>query len=187
MSALGLPPAHFCLSYFRTSQPEEMQRARAQAPGPAETPVMALVQSVPGVHPVPIHAYSIKDASCREVRFSLPPDSAPGGPDPTGQSGSHLRSQALVSTYAVLSLAPGCPARKLPCKREPLQGRQRPAESVVSRRPVCVAAQGSSYVERDTICVAESRGDSRSKGGGPQVPATQVHISAHHPSTPEGC
>ncbi|XP_006932447.1 protein PML isoform X3 [Felis catus] len=46
--------------------PEEMQRARAQAPGPAETPVMALVQSVPGVHPVPIHAYSIKDASCRE-------------------------------------------------------------------------------------------------------------------------
>nr|XP_060484914.1 protein PML-like isoform X2 [Panthera onca]XP_060484915.1 protein PML-like isoform X2 [Panthera onca] len=43
-----------------------MQRARAQAPGPAETPVMALVQSVPGVHPVPIHAYSIKDASCRE-------------------------------------------------------------------------------------------------------------------------
>ncbi|XP_025774956.1 protein PML [Puma concolor] len=46
--------------------PEEMQRAQAQAPGPAETPVVALVQSVPGVHPVPIHAYSIKDASCRE-------------------------------------------------------------------------------------------------------------------------
>ncbi|XP_034523967.1 protein PML isoform X6 [Ailuropoda melanoleuca] len=46
--------------------PEEMQRTQAQAPGLAETQTVTLVQPVPGVHPVPVHAYSIKDASCEE-------------------------------------------------------------------------------------------------------------------------
>ncbi|XP_008706717.1 protein PML isoform X3 [Ursus maritimus] len=46
--------------------PEEMQRTQAQAPGLAETQTVTLVQPVPGVHPVPVHAYSIKDASCGE-------------------------------------------------------------------------------------------------------------------------
>ncbi|XP_059952999.1 protein PML isoform X2 [Mesoplodon densirostris] len=40
--------------------PEEAQRAQVQAPG------LAVVQPVPGAHPVPVYAYSIKDPSCRE-------------------------------------------------------------------------------------------------------------------------
>ncbi|XP_045755676.2 protein PML isoform X1 [Mirounga angustirostris] len=51
---------------FDIDPPEETQRAQAQAPGLAETQTMSLVQPVPGVHPVPVHAYSIKDSSCRE-------------------------------------------------------------------------------------------------------------------------
>lgn len=86
-SAPGSPHAHFRLSCFWTSQPEEMQRTQAQAPGLAETQTVTLVQPVPGVHPVPVHAYSIKDASCGEVRFSPPPTSIPGGPVPTRQEG----------------------------------------------------------------------------------------------------
>ncbi|XP_029806045.1 protein PML isoform X2 [Suricata suricatta] len=46
--------------------PEEIPSSQAHAPGLAEPQTMALVQSVPGVHPVPVHAYSIKDPSCRE-------------------------------------------------------------------------------------------------------------------------
>eukprot|EP00069_Balaena_mysticetus_P019026 bmy_11980T0 len=40
--------------------PEEAQRAQVQVPG------LAVVQPVPGAHPVPVYAYSIKDHSCRE-------------------------------------------------------------------------------------------------------------------------
>ncbi|XP_057579288.1 protein PML isoform X10 [Hippopotamus amphibius kiboko] len=45
---------------FDNDLPEEVQRAQVQAPG------MAVVQPVPGAHPVPVYAYSIKDPSCRE-------------------------------------------------------------------------------------------------------------------------
>ncbi|XP_044620463.2 protein PML isoform X2 [Equus asinus] len=48
--------------------PEEVQEA--QAPGLddtlTETPSVAVVQPVPGAHPVPVYAYSIKDPSYRE-------------------------------------------------------------------------------------------------------------------------
>ncbi|XP_072807127.1 protein PML isoform X3 [Vicugna pacos] len=40
--------------------PEEAQRAQVQASG------LAAVQPVPGAHPVPVYAYSMKDPSCRE-------------------------------------------------------------------------------------------------------------------------
>ncbi|EQB78076.1 protein PML isoform 1 [Camelus ferus] len=45
---------------FLTSQPEVAQRAQVQASG------LAAVQPVPGAHPVPVYAYSMKDPSCRE-------------------------------------------------------------------------------------------------------------------------
>ncbi|KAI5163819.1 Protein Pml [Manis pentadactyla] len=45
---------------------EKVQRAQAQVPGLAETQPVAMVQSVPGAHPVPVYAYSIKDSSFRE-------------------------------------------------------------------------------------------------------------------------
>ncbi|XP_047652607.1 protein PML isoform X1 [Phacochoerus africanus] len=44
--------------------PEEVQRAQGQ------TPELAVVQPVPGAHPVPVYAYSIKDPSCREESSS---------------------------------------------------------------------------------------------------------------------
>ncbi|XP_041587256.1 protein PML [Vulpes lagopus] len=50
----------------KTPPPEELLGSPAQAPQLAETHTVALVQSVPGVHPVPVHAYSIRDPSCRE-------------------------------------------------------------------------------------------------------------------------
>ncbi|XP_006753306.1 PREDICTED: protein PML isoform X2 [Myotis davidii] len=40
--------------------------AQVQALGLAESQPVAVVQSVPGTHPVPVYAYSIKDPSCRE-------------------------------------------------------------------------------------------------------------------------
>ncbi|XP_007197796.2 protein PML isoform X3 [Balaenoptera acutorostrata] len=45
---------------FDVDLPEEAQRAQVQVPG------LAVVQPVPGAHPVPLYAYSIKDPSCRE-------------------------------------------------------------------------------------------------------------------------
>ncbi|KAI5941543.1 Protein PML [Manis javanica] len=45
---------------------EKVQRAQAQVPGLAETQPVAMVQSVPGAHPVPVYAYSIRDSSFRE-------------------------------------------------------------------------------------------------------------------------
>ncbi|XP_030730870.1 protein PML isoform X3 [Globicephala melas] len=45
---------------FDVDPPEEAQRAQVQAPG------LTVVQPVPGAHPVPVYAYSIKDPSCRE-------------------------------------------------------------------------------------------------------------------------
>ncbi|XP_007446725.1 PREDICTED: protein PML [Lipotes vexillifer] len=45
---------------FDVDLPEEAQRAQVQAPG------LTVVQPVPGAHPVPVYAYSIKDPSCRE-------------------------------------------------------------------------------------------------------------------------
>ncbi|XP_045387784.1 protein PML isoform X7 [Lemur catta] len=50
--------------------PEETQRVQMQAPaqalGLAEAQPVAVVQSVPGAHPVPMYAFSIKDSSYRE-------------------------------------------------------------------------------------------------------------------------
>ncbi|XP_023380154.1 protein PML isoform X4 [Pteropus vampyrus] len=46
--------------------PEEPQMVQAQALGLAENQPVAVVQSVPGAHPVPMYAYSIKDSSCRK-------------------------------------------------------------------------------------------------------------------------
>ncbi|XP_054988979.1 protein PML isoform X2 [Sorex araneus] len=37
-----------------------------QAPGPAEAQPEAVVQPMPGAHPVPVNAYSIRDCVCRE-------------------------------------------------------------------------------------------------------------------------
>ncbi|XP_072602090.1 protein PML isoform X4 [Vulpes vulpes] len=54
------------LDVDQTPPPEELLGSPAQAPQLAETHTVALVQSVPGVHPVPVHAYSIRDPSCRE-------------------------------------------------------------------------------------------------------------------------
>ncbi|XP_077737947.1 protein PML isoform X2 [Canis aureus] len=54
------------LDVDQTPPPEEMLESPAQAPQLTETHTGALVQSVPGVHPVPVHAYSIRDPSCRE-------------------------------------------------------------------------------------------------------------------------
>ncbi|XP_060009708.1 protein PML isoform X9 [Lagenorhynchus albirostris] len=45
---------------FDVDPPEAAQRAQVQAPG------LTVVQPVPGAHPVPVYAYSIKDPSCRE-------------------------------------------------------------------------------------------------------------------------
>ncbi|KAF6132152.1 PML nuclear body scaffold [Phyllostomus discolor] len=44
--------------------PEGPQVAQLQALGMVDTQPMAVVQSVPGAHPVPVCAYSIKDPSC---------------------------------------------------------------------------------------------------------------------------
>ncbi|XP_008049374.1 protein PML [Carlito syrichta] len=51
-----------------TDLPEEAQRpqAQAQALGLTEAQPVAVVQSVPGVHPVPVYAFSIKDSSYGE-------------------------------------------------------------------------------------------------------------------------
>ncbi|KAG8514631.1 Protein PML [Galemys pyrenaicus] len=46
--------------------PEEEQRIQVQPPELAESQSVAVVQSVPGAHPVPIYAYSIKDPSSVE-------------------------------------------------------------------------------------------------------------------------
>uniref|UniRef100_A0A8C7AYQ9 Protein PML n=1 Tax=Neovison vison TaxID=452646 RepID=A0A8C7AYQ9_NEOVI len=53
--------------------PEEVQKALAQDSELAETQPMTLVQPVPGVHPVPVHAYSIKDSCREEVCNTVPP------------------------------------------------------------------------------------------------------------------
>ncbi|XP_047591458.1 protein PML isoform X2 [Lutra lutra] len=53
--------------------PEEVQRALAKDSELAETQTMTLVQPVPGVHPVPVHAYSIKDSCREEVCSTVPP------------------------------------------------------------------------------------------------------------------
>ncbi|XP_055984764.1 protein PML isoform X4 [Sorex fumeus] len=40
--------------------------AEVQDPGPAQAQPEAVVQPMPGAHPVPVHAYSIRDAACGE-------------------------------------------------------------------------------------------------------------------------
>lgn len=70
---LGSQPLSCCTvisdSFFLTLQPAGAQIAQVQALGLAEAQPVAVVQSVPGTHPVPMYAYSIKDPSCREVSF----------------------------------------------------------------------------------------------------------------------
>ncbi|XP_024413000.2 protein PML isoform X2 [Desmodus rotundus] len=51
---------------FDVNPPEGPQMAQAQALGLADTQPVAMVQSVPGAHPVPVYAYSIKEPSCRQ-------------------------------------------------------------------------------------------------------------------------
>ncbi|KAM7155999.1 protein PML isoform 1-T1 [Molossus nigricans] len=51
---------------FDVDLPVGAQMAQAQALGPAEVQPVAVVQSVPRTHPVPMYAYSIKDPSRRE-------------------------------------------------------------------------------------------------------------------------
>ncbi|XP_054421109.1 protein PML isoform X2 [Pteronotus mesoamericanus] len=51
---------------FDVNLPEGPQMAQAQAPGLVDAQPVAVVQSVPGAHPVPMYAYSIKDPSCRQ-------------------------------------------------------------------------------------------------------------------------
>lgn len=46
--------------------PSEVQRTQAQALDLSETQSMTVVQSVPGAHPVPVYAFSIKDPTYRE-------------------------------------------------------------------------------------------------------------------------
>ena len=65
---------YFC---FPTLQPEEVPRDQMQASG------LAVVQPVPGAHPVPVYAFSIQDPSLREVRYSPALASPSQGPDPT--------------------------------------------------------------------------------------------------------
>lgn len=70
---LGSQPLSCCIvisdSPFLTLQPAGAQIAQVQALGLAEAQPVAVVQSVPGTHPVPVYAYSIKDPSCGEVSF----------------------------------------------------------------------------------------------------------------------
>lgn len=76
---------------FPTLQPEEAERVKAQAQtlGLAEAQPMAVVQSVPGAHPVPVYAFSIKGPSYGEVRFSPAPASPSEGLDSTRKVSWH--------------------------------------------------------------------------------------------------
>ncbi|OBS67147.1 hypothetical protein A6R68_04330, partial [Neotoma lepida] len=47
-------------------QPDEVQRAQAQALKLSKTQPVAMVQSVPGAHPVPVYAFSMKGTTYRE-------------------------------------------------------------------------------------------------------------------------
>uniref|UniRef100_A0A8D2D3L5 Protein PML n=1 Tax=Sciurus vulgaris TaxID=55149 RepID=A0A8D2D3L5_SCIVU len=49
---------------FDVDLPDEAERVQAQALAEAQS--VAVVQSVPGAHPVPLYAFSIKGSSCRE-------------------------------------------------------------------------------------------------------------------------
>ncbi|XP_045704432.1 protein PML isoform X2 [Phyllostomus hastatus] len=51
---------------FDINLPEGPRVAQLQALGMVDAQPMAVVQSVPGAHPVPVCAYSIKDPSCRQ-------------------------------------------------------------------------------------------------------------------------
>ncbi|XP_015980463.1 protein PML isoform X8 [Rousettus aegyptiacus] len=51
---------------FDVDLPKGKQMAQPQPLGLAEIHPVAVVQSVPGAHPVPMYAYSIKDSSCRK-------------------------------------------------------------------------------------------------------------------------
>ncbi|XP_013215170.2 protein PML isoform X4 [Ictidomys tridecemlineatus] len=51
---------------FDVDLPDEAQRVQAQALGLAEAQPVAVVQSVPGAHPVPLYAFSIKGSSYSE-------------------------------------------------------------------------------------------------------------------------
>lgn len=62
-------------SRFQTLQPKGKQMAQPQPLGLAEIHPVAVVQSVPGAHPVPMYAYSIKDSSCRKVSSPQAPPS----------------------------------------------------------------------------------------------------------------
>lgn len=48
---------------FDLEQPSEVQRTQAQALRLSKTPPVAVVQSVPGAHPVPVYAFSMKEGS----------------------------------------------------------------------------------------------------------------------------
>ncbi|XP_052617976.1 protein PML isoform X2 [Peromyscus californicus insignis] len=56
-------------------QPSEVQRTQAQALRLSKTPPVAVVQSVPGAHPVPVYAFSMKEGSTyrEEVSQTITP------------------------------------------------------------------------------------------------------------------
>uniref|UniRef100_UPI0040386023 protein PML isoform X2 n=1 Tax=Callospermophilus lateralis TaxID=76772 RepID=UPI0040386023 len=58
---------------FDVDLPDEAQRVQAQALGLAEAQPVAVVQSVPGAHPVPLYAFSIKGSSYSEVSNTTTP------------------------------------------------------------------------------------------------------------------
>nr|XP_045016889.1 protein PML isoform X2 [Jaculus jaculus] len=57
---------------FDVELPSEVQRTQNQALELTETQPVAVVQSVPGVHPVPMYAFSIKSPSYREEASQTP-------------------------------------------------------------------------------------------------------------------
>lgn len=51
---------------FDLEQPNEVQRAQVEALNMSKTQPVAMVQSVPGAHPVPVYAFSMKAPTYRE-------------------------------------------------------------------------------------------------------------------------
>lgn len=96
--------------------------AQAQPVGLAECQPAAVVQSVPGAHPMPMYAYSIKDPSHREVSSPQRPPPLPRIQIPPGcERESWEKIQTLVSTF----LALGCPVRRFSAlSRSHSQGHQ---------------------------------------------------------------
>ena len=171
---------YFC---FPTLQPEEVQRDQEQATG------LAVVQPVPGAHPVPVYAFSIQDPSRREVRCSPALASPSQAPDPTcgkrwnGSENPDLNRRLLCALPAL-----GGRVRS-PSKQEPLPGQSeasRDGWSAVTSRASCLLTREGLCVERCDLRGRSQRGQQEQRAwGGEQSPATQVWVSAHCPGALE--